>query len=198
MLAFIRRSMIARLLGLAAVAVFTGGAQSSCSGSSGDPTVDEPAPIPIVDDDLGSGNGPNFTSTLVLRNSAGAESYRFTRAELITFEFTVRNHSALPVTLSYTGVPASAFVFYSGGSMPIWDPFHGQVFAQVISTTTLAAGETRVFSFPWNQVLADGGMLQRGNYQARGVFLAPGVFGPNSDYLYPHELGSNLRSFTIR
>lgn len=198
MATFFRRSMISRLLGLAAVVAFTAGAQSSCSGSSGAPEDGEEVTAPIGDVDLGSGNGPTFISTLKLRDSSGAEKYSFRRLELITFEFTVRNQSAQPVTLPYTGITGSVFVFDEGDNTPIWDPFHDAVFAQVISNTTIGAGETRVFTHTWNQVLPSGSMLQRGNYQARGLFLTPGVFGPNSDYLHPHELGSNLRGFTIR
>jgi hypothetical protein len=189
MATFFRQSMIARLLGLAAVVMLTAGAQSSCSVGSGTAEGDV---------DLGSGNGPTFTSTLVLRDTSGAETYSFHRLELITFEFTVRNLSAQPVTLPYTGVTGSVLVFHDGGHTPIWNPFHDTAFAQAISYVTIGAGESRVFTHTWNQVLPSGSMLPRGHYQARGVFLTPGVFGPNSDYLFPHELGSNLRGFTIR
>ena len=70
-------------------------------------------------------------------------------------------------------------------------------FAQVISNVTIEANETRTYSITWNQEKPDGTFLARGSYRARGLFWAPGVLGPNSDFLFPHELASQLKGFSI-
>ena len=184
--------MIARLLGLAAVAMVTSGAQVKCS--SGD--LSDLEPIEEIQEP--TGDGPTFSTRLVMRDSAGNETYSFTRGELITFEVTVRNKTAQPVDLQYTGISGAAFVFTRGGDEPLWYPGYGTMFAQVVQTVRLDANETKTYSITWNQELPNGTFLTRGNYRARGAFWAPGVFGPNSDFLYPHELASQLRGFTIR
>jgi hypothetical protein len=187
-----RRSMIARLIAVGAVALVTGGAQVSCS--SGD---DSPLLPPIEEIDGDTGEGPTFTTRLVLRDSSGQETYRFARGELITFEVTVHNHTEQPVVLGYTGISGTAVVFTRSDDQPFWYPGYGTAYPAVMSYVTIEANETKTYSITWNQEKPDGSFLTRGNYRARGLFLAPGVLGPDSDYLFPHELASQLRGFTI-
>lgn len=187
----IRRSMIARLIAVGAVALVTSGSQVQCS--SGD--TDLLPPIEEIDGE--TGNGPNFATRLVIRDSSGQETDRFARGELITFEVTVHNKTTQPIVLSYTGISGTAMVFSRGGDDPLWYPGYGAAFAQVISHVTVEANETKTYSITWNQERPDGTFLTRGSYRARGLFWAPGVLGPNSDYLFPHELASQLKGFTV-
>ena len=184
--------MIARLIGISAIALVSSGAQYSCSASSDDEN-------PFPPRELDSGEGENFSSSLVLRDSAGTEKYTFDRAELITLELTVRNRKAEPVTVQLSSPGTSDFfVFRSGRSDAAWNCTHGLASPAVVVPLVFAANETKVISCTWNQVLPDGDMAGRGNYEARGAILAVGVFGPTGSPLAPHELASGLRAFRIR
>jgi hypothetical protein len=190
MFTFIRRSMIARLIALGAVAMVTGGAQEGCvfGASSGDDD-----PIDNVDD--GSGNGSTFVTTLVLRDSAGGEKYTFGRNEFITFELTVRNRTADAQTVNLSTTLGSDFyVFDDGEETTLWNSSDGLGLPTVVTPLNFAANETKVMSFTWNQELADGTFLQAGQYDARGLVAAVGV---SADPDAPHELRSLLRGFQV-
>jgi hypothetical protein len=176
---FIRRSMMARLAALGAVAILTGGAQSSCS-------VGDTSQLPRRD--LGSGDGPTFTTTLVLRDSAGVARSRFQANELITFELSVRNRTSQPVELDFSsGQQYDFFAFSSGTSDLAWLWSSTALFTQAQSTLNFAAGETKVFTVQWSQGA-------RGSYEARGAVLFDAL---QTDRLASHELGSVLVPFTI-
>lgn len=183
---FIRRSMMARLVALAAVALVTGGAQFSCS--SGDPDLLPPR-------DIDSGDGPTFTTSLRLKDSAGVEQMSFRRGELITFELTVRNRTAEPVTVDLASTQVNDFfVFRNGADTPMWRRDHDRSFATVITPLTFAANESKVFSVTWNQETPEGTFLPRGSYEARGAVMAVGVL---PTWLASHELASTLEAFSV-
>lgn len=185
---FMRRSMMARLVAIAAVAVVTGGAQYSCSGGSG---LDVRPPR-----DIESGDGPTFTTTLRLKDSAGNEQDTFRRGELITFELTVRNRTAEPVTVDLSSTQDSNFfVFRNGANTPIWNAAHGLAFATVITPLTFAGNETKVITLTWSQEIPDGTFLTRGSYEARGAVMGVGVL---PTYLAEHELASTLEAFSVK
>jgi hypothetical protein len=178
--------MMARLALLVGIVFTTAGAQYSCS-SDGTGL--------ITNRDIDSGDGPNFSTTLVLRDSAGMESYRFSRTELITFELTVRNRTDKPMTLQMPSSARAEFlVFTEGGNSPRWRSHDGQTFPAVITPLEFQPNESKVFEVDWNQELRDGTFLGRSRYEARGVLANVG-FPANP--LASHELGSNLRVFTI-
>jgi len=181
---FTRGSMIARLAMLGAVCVISSGAQVSCgSGTS--------AQLPGG----GSGNGPTFTTTLALRDAAGAETDNFSRNELIRFELTVRNRTNQTVHLTLnSGLQSDFVVFDNGGNLPRWQWSEGKVFITGTTEITFAPLETRLFTVDWNQQLRNGDALAAGSYEARGV-LPFEAFASNP--LAPHELGSTLRAFRV-
>lgn len=177
---------MARLALLVGIVFTTAGAQYSCS-SDGNGL--------ITNRDLDSGNGPTFSTTLLLRDSAGTETYRFAPTELITFELTVRNRTDQPVTLQMPSTAGAEFlVFIEGGSAPRWRSNDGQAFPAVVTQIVFQANESKVFELDWTQETRDGTFLDRGRYEARGLLEKVG-FPANP--LAPHELGSNLRVFTI-
>jgi hypothetical protein len=182
---FIRRSMMARLAALVrlaalgAVAILTSGAQSSCS-------VGDPSQIPQPTDR--SGDGPTFTTTLVLRDAAGTAKNTFQAGELITFELSVRNRTAQPVELDFrSGQQYDFFAFDSGTTNLVWLWSSAALFTQAESALTFAAGETKVFTVTWAQG-------NRGSYEARGAVLFDGL---ETNRQASHELGSTLVPFTI-
>jgi hypothetical protein len=187
MLSFPRRPMMARLVMLFGICLFTAGAQFSCS-SDGSAS--------IGDDDLDSGNGTRFTTRLVLRNSAGTESYTFARGDLITFELTVRNRTDQTVTLAGCCPPDREFFVFEEDSRRLrWKWTEGRAFPAVVQDLVFTPQETKIFLAEWNQVTASGEMIAAGEYEARGAVPFVQI---QADPLAPGELASNLRSFTVR
>jgi hypothetical protein len=177
---------MARLLVLGAVWVVTGGSQYSCS-SDGTGR--------ISNRDLDSGDGPTFTTTLVLRDTAGAETYTFQRGETIRFELTVRNRTDTAVHVQFPSpLQGDYVVFNDGGNTPRWQASEGRVFAAVVTEVVFEPHESKIFAAEWNQETRNGTLLERGNYEARGVLWFDG-FATNP--LATHELGSTLRAFTV-
>jgi hypothetical protein len=182
----IRGGMMARLALLVGIVLSTAGAQYSCS-SDGNGL--------ITNRDIDSGDGPTFSTTLILRDSAGTETYRFTRTELITFELTVRNRTDRAVTVEMPSAAGAEFrVFPDGGNTPHWQSNEGRAFPAVVTEIVFEPNQARIFEIDWTQETLDGTFLGPGWYEARGVLAEVG-FPANP--LAPHELGSNLRVFTI-
>jgi hypothetical protein len=180
--------MIARLLVLGAVALVTMGAQSSCSSSYGDGArMDDPT--------NGSGDGPTFTATLVLKDSSGRVTDRFRRGELITMELTVRNHTDFVQRLSFADANHEDFLVFDAGTPRLrWRWTDGKAFAQVVTEVTFEAQQSQTLSVTWDQVLASGAMLEIGRYEARGMMMR---LLPGADLQSPNERASILVPFTI-
>jgi|SRR5687767_9475109 len=185
---FIRRSMIARLIELGAVAMITGGAEKGCVFGTSDDDG-------IVDVDDGSGNGDTFVTTLVLRDSAGTEKYVFEPDELIIFELSVRNRTAVAQTVNLSTTNSRDFYVYDDGEeTALWNAMHDQSFAAVVTPLDFAANETKTMTFTWDQELPDGTFLPAGHYDSRGLVAAVGV---STDPDEPHELRSVIRGFEV-
>jgi hypothetical protein len=184
--------MIARLLLLGAVSLVTMGAQSSCSASYGDRMGDINNP---PGDGNGSGDGPTFTTTLVLKDSSGAIRGQFQRGDLMTFELIVRNRTDQSVRIQFAdGAQQDFTVFDDGTHVLRWRWMTGKVFTQATTDLVFAAHETRTFSATWDQVMDQGALLDAGRFEARGVVLFSGY---SNDLQAPNELGSTLVPFTI-
>ena len=139
--------MIARSLKIGLLTMMASTSFFSCtSGTRSGDGLDDPVPEEVA--------GPTFTTTLVLRDSAGAEKYTFQRTELITFELSVRNRTAQPANVSLSTTQASDFfVFPNGGNTALWFCSTGMAFPTVVTTLTFAANETKVMQCTWNQEL---------------------------------------------
>ena len=186
-MSFPRHPMMARLVVLFGICLFTAGAQFSCS-SDGTGS--------ISDDDLDSGDGPRFSTRLVLRDSSGAETYTFARGELITFELTVRNRTNQTVTIPNCCPPNSEFlVFEEDTRSLLWRWTESQPFPLVIGDLVFSPQQSRTLRGDWNQVTRTGDMIPAGAYEARGAIPSAALRG---DPLTSDELASNLRSFTVR
>jgi hypothetical protein len=186
MFASTRVSMIARLLALGAVALFTMGAQSSCSSGAdgGKLVVGDPEP------GKGTRSGPTFSVTLALKDSSGRIKDHFARNELITFELTVLNRTNAPIKLQLPtlGGNQDFKVYKAGADDNLWDWAMNKLFATVITDVTFEAGGSHVFAGTWDQDLLDGTMLPAGSYEATGQWFAvPGQQPPltEADTLSP-------------
>jgi hypothetical protein len=186
MFSFSRSPMIARLALLGAVCLVTAGAQSSCS-------VGDPSLLPGPGDD--SGTGPTFTTTLVLRNSAGTETYQFSRGEIIHFALTVRNRTSQSATVQFnTGQQMDFVVFDNGSNTARWQWSEGRSFTQQVTEITFAPNESKTFTVDWNQETRSADTLSPGSYETRGVLPFEAFY---TNPLATHELGSTLRAFTV-
>jgi hypothetical protein len=173
--------MVSRLVALGAVVLVTGGAQTSCS--TGDLSQ-----LPPRDDSGVSGDGPTFTTTLVLRDAAGVARSSFQAGELITFELSVRNRTSQPVDVDFrSGQQYDFYAFRSGTRDVVWLWSSTALFIAAETTLNFAAGETKVFTVQWSQGAP-------GSYEARGAVLFDALM---SNPQAPHELGSILVPFTI-
>jgi hypothetical protein len=187
MSSFQRLPMMSRLAMLFGICLFTAGAQFSCSSDG---------TARIGDGDLDSGDGPRFTTRLVLRNSAGTESYTFQRGDLITFELTVRNRTDQTLTLEDCCPPNREFFVFDEDTLRLrWKWTEGRAFPAVVEDLVFAPQETKILLGEWNQVTRTGEMIAAGDYEARGTVPFVQV---QADPLAPGELASNLRSFTVR
>jgi Intracellular proteinase inhibitor len=179
--------MMARLALLVGIVLGTAGAQYRCS-SDGSGLM--------IGRDLDSGHGPAFSTTLVLRDSAGTVTYSFNRMEIITLEITVLNLTDTAMTVHLPSTAGSEFmVFADSGSTPRWRSNDGKVFLTIVTDLVFQPRESRIFSLDWNQEMGDGSFLPKGTYEARGML--PNVGFP-ADPLAANELGSNLKAFTVR
>lgn len=170
--------IVARFLVLGTIWTFTAGA-TSCS----------------VSDD-GEFGGPTFVTDLTLRNSAGNVTDQFAPGETITLELTVRNRSDLDAVLEFASGQQFDFVVLDSGTSRVrWKWSQGKAFTQANSELLFAPDQTRTISVQWDQRGNDGQPVALGNYEARGVLIF-GQFA--SDPLFPHQLGSPLRRFSIR
>ena len=178
--------MIARLALLLGICLATAGAQSRCSSDGS---------LVITSGDLPVGNSVTFTTTLVLRDSAGVETDRFSRGELIRFDLTVRNRSNRTVDLHIqSGAQTDFVVFDNGADTPRWQWTDGMIFVRGTNEIRFAPQETKTFSVQWNQEMRSGETLPLGSYEARGV-IPFNAFASNP--LALNELGSTLRPFTV-
>jgi hypothetical protein len=183
-----RSSMIARLVLLGAVGLVTMGAQSSCSSTNGDGRLE-------IQDPPASGDGPTFTTTLVLKDSSGNVEDSFQRGELITMELTVRNRTSEVQRVMFADGAQSDFIVFNDGTHQLrWRWTDGKAFTQATTELMFAAQETRTISVTWDQVLASGAMLEAADYEARGMLM---VMAPGADLQAPNERASVLVPFTI-
>jgi hypothetical protein len=183
-----RRSMIARLALLGAASLVTMGAQSSCSSTNGEGRFDIQDPPENVD-------GPTFTTTLVLKDSAGTVRSSFQRGELLTMELSVRNRTSEVQRVTFSDGAQSDFIVFNDGTHQLrWRWTEGKVFTQATTEVMFEPQETRKISVTWDQVLASGAMVEAGAYEARGMMMIP---APGADLQAPHERASTLVPFTI-
>jgi hypothetical protein len=174
--------MRARIAAILLVGLLTSAASVRCE--SGDP----------IDGDR-DGN-PSFATNLMLRDAAGRVRDDFARLEPITFELTVTNRRATPITVQFSSTRQSDFVALDFGTRSIrWKWSDNRAFATVLTEIVFAPGESRTFSATWDQVDRSGQVVPSGRYEARGVLIFPEF---DADPTTPHQLGSSLLPFTIR
>lgn len=180
--------MMARLLLVSGAALLTFG-YSKCVFVSGDGGA-------IAGSSSGSGFGDDFSTTLVLHDSAGSTSTSFVMGEPIRFDLEIQNRTSLTSTLRFPDSQVYDFyVLDASGARVRWQWSDGMSFTQVATQLTFSPYSTKAYSVTWNGVLGDGTQLPAGNYRARGAVVADDFTG---DPLVDGDLVSNIVFFTVR
>lgn len=144
----------------------------------------------------GSDNEPSFVTQLQIQDSAGQGTDSFQRGEQIQFVLTVRNRLNRSASIDFTTARTSDFVVVrENTSTVVWKWSEDQAaFAQVATTLTFAANETKNFTVQWNQIGRGGSQVARETYEARGVLVFDGF---DTNPLRTNQQGSTLQRFTI-
>jgi Intracellular proteinase inhibitor len=180
--------MIARLALVAGIALMTAGYSkcvfvSDTGGTTGG----------------GDGNGGGvgtFSTTLVLRDSAGVATTSFVFGEAIQFNLEGRNLSALPVTLTFPDAQIYDFVVFERDSNVIrWRWSQNMVFPQVPTQLRFDPYSSKEYSVLWSGVLSDGTQLPAGNYRAQGMLVSDDFANDPTSAV---DLDSPLVSFSVR
>jgi len=144
----------------------------------------------------GGSTNSGFSTTLTLRDSAGAANTSFTFGQAIQFDLEVLNQSSQPDTLQFPD--AQLYDFYvldSTTNRVRWQWSQNMSFTQVSTSLYFTANSSKSYSVLWNGVLPDGTQLPAGSYRARGVIVADDF---TSNPLMTSDLGSNIVNFTVQ
>jgi len=146
--------------------------------------------------DTGTGNNSDFSTTLTLRDSAGADTTSFRMGQAIQFNLQILNQGAQTDTLSFPDAQIyDVYVLDANSSTVRWQWSADKTFTAGTTSLSFAANTSKSYNVLWNGVLADGTQLPAGSYRARGVFVADDFTG---DPLMTSDLGSNIVSFTVQ
>ena len=118
-----------------------------------------------------------FSTTLVLRDSAGVATTSFVFGEPIRFDLEARNQSAQPVTLTFPDAQIYDFVVLdsrlrpasAGGGPRTW---HSRRWPP---SSASSPNSSKAYSVLWSGVLSDGTQLPPGNYRAQGMLVSDDV-----------------------
>lgn len=85
-----------------------------------------------------------------VQDKFGNNATTFAAGDEIRFVFKVTNNTSGSKRLSYTHPAHSLRVRRVDDGQAVWDPHHGQVFPQVITTVDVAAGDQLTFVETWD------------------------------------------------
>ena len=185
--------MIARLALVVGIALVTAGYSKCVFVSNPEGTT-----VGVVGGD-GDGTGSivdTFSTTLVLRDSAGVVTSSFVFGEQIRFDLEARNQSAQVVTLTFPDAQIYDFVVLDSDSARVrWRWSDNMSFPQVITQLRFEPNSSKAYSVLWSGVLSDGTHLPPGNYRAQGMLVAE---ASASNPVAAGDLNSPLVNFTVR
>ncbi len=146
--------------------------------------------------DSGGSDRPSFVTELSLQDLDGQVTDSFERGDPITLVLTVRNRLGTSVEVDFPSARTFDFVVVRQNTdNVVWQWSNGRNFPQVATTLTFAPGETKTFSWDWDQQGNNGEQVRRDSYEARGVLVYAGF---DTNPLRSNQLGSTLIRFEIR
>jgi hypothetical protein len=141
-------------------------------------------------------NDVSFSTTLSLNDSGGSPTDVFNQGDPIEFELRVRNRDDNSATVDFDTNQQYDFVVVRAGTNDVvwqWSK-HQPAPAQTPTTLEFAANQTKTFTFDWDQTDDNGNLLDRDDYEARGVLIFDGF---ENDPLQEDQFGSPLERFTV-
>lgn len=171
------------LIALGAIAICTGATSQSC-------TLRD-----LLKKD--SNSDLSFSTTLRLLDNTGSATTTFNQGDSIQFELQVNNLDDNSATLNFDTTQQTDFVVVKADSSDVvwqWSK-HQPAPSETASTLEFAGNQSRTFTVNWDQTDDNGNLLDRGNYEARGVVIFDGF---SNDPLKQNQLGSTLERFTIQ
>lgn len=145
----------------------------------------------------GSNSDLSFTTTLSLLDSSGGATDIFNQGDEVELQLKVRNRDNNSATVNFDTNQQYDFVVVRAGTSDVvwqWSKQQPEP-TQTASSLEFAADQTRTFTFNWDQTDNNGNLLDRGDYEARGVLIFDGF---ESDPLKENQLGSALERFTVQ
>jgi hypothetical protein len=139
----------------------------------------------------------SFSTTLRLLDNTSTQTNTFNQGDQVELELTVRNLDNNSATINLTTTQETDFVVVKADSKDVvwqWSK-HQTAPSQTASTLEFSANQSRTFRVNWDQTDDNGNLLERGDYQARGVVIFDGF---SNDPLKDNQLGSELERFTVQ
>jgi hypothetical protein len=114
-------------------------------------------------------NNTNSTSevdvTIKTLDKFGQVSTSFVQGDEINIVLSIKNISPDRQTLSFPSSKQYDFVIKDNSGAEVWRWSNGKVFAAVISSYDIASGETKTFSYQWDQTISgNNALIPIGNY----------------------------------
>jgi len=97
-----------------------------------------------------------------------------TTPDAVGLSLNIQNNSDKSVKAAYSSAKKFDFIVKDKAGKEVWHWSRGQMFAQMVSEETLAAGKTVKFSAKWPKIDDDGANLKPGKYIVYGRWYAKG------------------------
>lgn len=120
----------------------------------------------ILDGCNSENNNPaDFDVTIKTLDKFGQVSTSFVQGEQITMVLTIKNISPEKRTLNFTSSKQYDFVIKDNKDSEVWRWSNGLAFTQAFTSYDIASGETKDFSYQWDQIISGNDtLIPIGNY----------------------------------
>ncbi len=106
-----------------------------------------------------------------LRYSAAVSGGVIEAGKAVDFTLTMKNTGGVPVTFTFPTAQRYDVVIWNDDCVEVWHWSRGRMFAQVITSLGVPAGDGTVFRILWDRRDQAGHPVRVGAYEARVVFL---------------------------
>jgi len=138
----------------------------------------------------------SFSTTLQLLDNTGSATTTFNQGDPIQFSLRVNNLDDNAATINFETSQQTDFVVVKAGSSDVvwqWSK-HQPAPSETASTLQFEGNQSRTFTVDWDQTDDNGNLLDRGDYDARGVVIFDGF---SNDPLKDNQLGSAPQRFKV-
>jgi hypothetical protein len=139
----------------------------------------------------------SFSTTLDMLDNTDSVTTTFNQGDPVQFRLRVNNRDDNSATINFTTSQQTDFVVFKAGSHDVvwqWSK-HQPAPSETASTLQFDGNQSRTFTVDWDQTDDSGNLLDRGDYDARGVVIFDGF---SNDPLKENQLGSTPQRFTVK